>query len=286
MRVTVTRRLSIAAALILGLVGCAASSREPAWSLGPEERFTYRYELVRSEDNVVCNHMARVYGGTFHRPWHFREFFRNTHPEVFARVYAQPFIDRTTRPWSAEVQALWSMRYALTPVSAEFDAIKWQLATLIGSDTSSDQPIRLAAFDIDNDGNAEIVVQTWFYGSGDGWESHDSFSILNMDTTLDLTRTTFYVRDLLSESRTRERFGGDIVRPFVLDGVTFLSQYETDIGRDPSVVRLGTDRRFRHDPQEKMWVKKYVGGQATGDAPNEVVVCEFAMQRTTTTISP
>lgn len=281
MRVTATGR-SLLAALVFGLVGCAAPSREPAWSLGPEERFTYRYELIRSEHDVVCNHMARVYNRAFHRPWHFREFFRITYPEVFARVYAQPFIDRTTPAWSTEVQALWSMRYALTPRSAELDAIRWQSATLIGTDTTSDQPIRLAAFDIDNDGSVEIVVQTWFYGSGDGWESRDSFSILNMDTTLDLTRTTFYVRDLLSESRTRERFGGDIVRPFLLDGVTFLSQYETDIGRNPSVVRLGTGRRFRHDPAEKMWVKKYVGGQSIGEAPNEAVVCEFAMQRTTT----
>lgn len=249
--------------LACGVAGCLAGG-SVADALDEEERATYRYELVQSANDLVCQHMRRVYNETFRQPWNFRDCFRGRLPETNGH-YSPHLPGR----WTEEQLFLWWMRYALYPTSREFEAIQWIRMTKAGP---MRVPILLAPIDIDNDGSVELVVHDGFYGFGDGRNSGDGFAI-NADThLLESNQTSLSQKELYSEWEQMETFSGDIIRPFVFNGVTYLSEYEAAFGST-------TWPSFRHTAPEKMWVKEYVGGQPIGQAMNATVVCEFDMHR-------
>jgi len=203
--------------------------------------------------------MKGVYDKSFRQPWNFGDIFRDRLPQTDGHYYPN-----MPQPWTEAQQFLWDMRYSLYPTSSEFESIQWTQMTKVGRNRA---PVQIAEIDIDNDGSAELVVQDGFYGSGDDRSAADGFAIYALHT-----EAAVQGGELKIGERPRETFGGDIIRLFVLDGMTYLSEYEAAFGSE-------TGPLFRHDPPERMWVKNYVGRQPIGKAMNATIVCAFDMYR-------
>jgi hypothetical protein len=264
-----------AALWYIAIASCAAGcstddlvARALAESALADEERTYKYQLVRGEADPVCRHMKEVYNSAFRRPWDFQDLFRDRLPRT-ANGNHYPHLPFR---WTEDQLFLWFMRYSLFPSSEEFEAIRWTQATLISFEFEYRSPIRVAEIDIDNDGRVEFVVQDMFYGSGDGQDDSEGFMVQASSANLHSLPATITRDELYADMSRNEAFGGDIIRPFVLNGVTYLGEYEAGFGS-------GTWPEFRHVAPEKMWVKKYVGGQPVGQAMNAIIVCEFNMLR-------
>lgn len=248
-------------AIACGAAGCLAASQVES-PLDEEERATYRYALVQGVEDPVCRQLGKLYNDTFRQPWNFRDVFGGRLPQTDGHYYPH-----MPERWTQDQLFLWDMRYSIYPTSPEFESIQWTQATKSGRNRS---PVRIAEFDIDNDGTVEHVVQDSFYGSGDSRNATDGFGVYA--TTLASSRAAMQGIAFRMLERPRETFAGDIIRPFVLDGLTYLSEYEAAFGSESWPL-------FRHDPPEKMWVKRYLGGQPMGQAMNATTVCEFDMHR-------
>lgn len=257
-------------AIVCGAAGCStddlAASALAVSEVTLEER-VYKYELVRGVTDPVCRHMEVVYKTVFRKPWDFQDFFRDRLPQTTNGNYYPHMPAR----WTEDQLFFWSMHYSLYPSSKEFEAIHWTQATLI-SDSGYRTPIRVAEIDIDNDGRVEFLVQEGFYGIGDDRSASDGFAVQASSANLHSLPATISRDELYADKNRREAFGGDIIRPFVLNGETYLSEYQAAFGSETWPI-------FRHSSPEKMWVKKYVGGQPIGQAMNATIVCEFNMHR-------
>ena len=142
----------------LGLGGCSTPSG--LYPRMPDEEGTYGFELVQSIDDSVRHHMLGVYQSTFSNPWNFRNFFQREYPQD-----VQQFYGYTGQKWTDDQYAIWSMRYALSPSSPEFSAIEWRTASLINVGDHR-YPLRIAAIDLDNDGDVDGLCRAGSMGAG------------------------------------------------------------------------------------------------------------------------
>jgi hypothetical protein len=244
--------------------GCAAADQSTAreYFLNPEETNTYHYELVENLDDAVCSRMNEVYNREFKQPWNFRAFFRSQYPQVAHHHYDVAPLG----PITDEDRFLWAMRYALYPMSPQFEAVSWRLATLQTGIGNLRMPIRLSEIDLRNDKKPVLVVQVAFYGFGDSKGASD---ILNVQQSGSLPKKDIYTSQEILNGK--ETITGDILRPLILDGLTYLSEYRSS----------ATDEDFplRHIEPEAMLIKKYIGGQRQGAPMNAELICKFDMQR-------
>jgi hypothetical protein len=188
--------------------------------------------------------MVELYNSRFSQPWRFRDYFRAKFPILARRYYSY-----MTGKWSQEELFYWWMRYVLFPTSSEFDAVEWRLGTL-ERDTpqevslSDSTPVRIAELDLTNNGQSVLLFQVGFYGQGDGRGSFDEFLVRPPSPVL-RTQTSFTREQLWDQRTDYESFGGDIIRPLVIDGVTYLSEYDAAV--DAEMVP-----DIRHQTPEKM----------------------------------
>lgn len=237
------------------LIFCGlVTSLIPALASLPGGEFaTYRYELLMSKNDEVCKHMGEVYNNKFARLFDYRKF------------------PKTEQLGSGAMPPLAS-KY---PSSAEFEAVSWQYPRIFTDDGKKSFALPVAEFDIDNDGKKEIVIKTQFFdGTPDGNEMLRIFK----QGQLDLQRAVTW-KELSTGQGNKDRPGilqwGAIMRPFMLNGTSYISVYNFSAPKSP--VRKGAV----HQPPQTMEVKKYIRGSLYQE-DNPMVfddVCRFNMLR-------
>jgi hypothetical protein len=134
------------------------------------------------------------------------------------------------------------MSYSRQPTSREFDAVQWREGRyrhIHGGIDNGDGPMLVAEFDIDNDGLKEIVIKAGFMrnyfpsesGKVAGGEDHlFVFEKDAIDLSKPTTSMSFYGGQdgkpkpawISRSENARYR----LIRPFVFEGVAYLSGYE------------------------------------------------------------
>lgn len=209
---------------------------------------SYIYRLEDGKQAKVCRHMQRVYNDKFRRPWSFQDHPISTPP--FPRL---PGVDYDER------KAL-DLRFSAFPTSREFDAIQWREGRIVADVRRNiTTPTLVAEADVDNDGQQEVLVKIALmlsyapaHRSVPGGE--DQVFVLNkdqLDVNQSVTSKTFYGH----VGQKRPAFlsymtlglGARSIRPFVYDGITYLSVYEQ---------RANSEDKL----DETMWVLRYHRG--------------------------
>jgi hypothetical protein len=216
--------------------------------------------------------MEAVYNREFRQPW---ERYTGGRPELLPEFPKLPGVTYDKR-------IALDLRYSAFPTSPEFDAIQWREGRGIWDEEGKRvQPFLVADFDIDNDGRPDRVVKSgfmlsfWPAGRAPGGE--DELWIFD-EGQLDLTQTVILSAFYKNVGQRRparvayDTLGLSVrsIRPFIHNGITYLSVYEQWAPNDP--------KRWR----ETMWVLKYrSGGGNLGGGNWEPVkvdrVCHFRM---------
>lgn len=219
----------------------------PASPSIPAEFATYRYDLIMSKDDKVCKHMDHVYNTKFSRPF---DEFRFSPAE---REHSMPPI------------------FSKYPTSGEFEAVHWQYPKIFTMDGKTFFSLPVAKLDINNDGQKEIVIKSAFFSGSYG----DELRVFS-DDTLRLTKPITW-RQLSTGQDNKGRpsiiHSGAILRPFVLNGITYLSSYsyyQPDYEQKAPI----------YSPPEIMTVQKYIKGSVSRDTPIQLEdICKFNMTR-------
>jgi len=209
------------------------------------ETCSYRYELVLNKNDKVCKHMKQVFDSSFARPFDLYGFSRKQKEEVLFPIESH------------------------YPSSDEFEAISWKNLMVIdelhGQKFSS--PLPMAQFDIDNDGEADVVFKSvWFSGEKDSTESLVFFK----KGEIDPNKLSEW-GEIYGQPGNRPRvigFAARIIRPFILDKVSYLMMYKST-------------GRGAFWGEQTMWVRKYKSG---GTIPEPYTleledICKFNMIR-------
>jgi hypothetical protein len=209
---------------------------------------SYRYLLEDGKQARVCRHMQHVYNEKFRQPWSFQEPRTTTPP--FPRLPGVEYDER---------KALDLLSSAF-PTSAEFDAVQWKEGRIIrDANRNITTPMLVAEADIDNDGRQDLLVKISFmlsyspaHRSVPG--GNDRLFVLDKNQlALDQSATlmSFYghighPRPALIDDKALD-LGARAIRPFVYNGITYLSVYE----------QLADSKDKMN---ETMWVLRYFGG--------------------------
>jgi len=247
----------------------------------------YRYVLEESKDDKVCRHMEKVYNGYFAFPWKRPMLDREGTYGPNSR-YAFPKLPGVTH----DDRMTFDMTYSRLPSTPEFDAIEWKEGRyrfVVRRDDHRDRPMLVAEFDIDNNGRADIVIKPQFilgfYPSRRSWPGgEDAFFVFDkreIDLSQPLTFEMFYEGQSGRKKPARIGFAPGapyrLIRPFVLDGLTYLSAYQQDWPDDDDIAKV----------REHVDVLRYRGGAENlgkgGWSPLQIDrVCRFRM----TTVKP
>jgi hypothetical protein len=257
-----------------------------AWPAPISNFDVYRYSLEFNKDAKVCQHMERVYNEHFRDPWDYRDRPTLNAFPLLENVEPNPVLAGR-------------LRYSKYPSSPEFDAIDWREGRSFFREAPDKlAPTLVAIVDIDNDGEKDLVIKTQFMlsprpGGGGSPGGEDAIFVLPVgaiDLRLLLEKNKMFrltdelTPSLLSymtlhysnEDRPKElgkdhnRMWATLIRPFVLDGKTYLSVYV------PWAVQDAKRRR------EWTWVMRYVaGGRNLGKGEWEAArvekICRFRM---------
>jgi hypothetical protein len=156
------------------------------------------------------------------------------------------------------------MGYSRQPSSPEFDAITWREGRF-GFSTHRDRPMLVAELDIDNNGKPDLVIKRSFmegfepsHGSAPGGE--DTLLVFEIGA-LDLQREIHFAPGFRVANAKPATIHGAyerrLIRPFVLNGVVFLSTYE-QVWEGGEFQDLGS--RFSRLEGEYMHVLRYKAG--------------------------
>jgi len=203
-----------------------------------EESAIYRYRLIESIDNRLCQHMTAVYNKYFSRPFDGR---------VLSKAKQESAIPT----------------YSVHPRSPEFDTIKWQLKTYPLTGPNGDKTTwttLVAKFDIDNDGIEDVVAKSSFFRDApDDQEELRVFSSLEFDLDAVSDGKEFFVGQGGKEKPRFITVGAAILRPFLVDGNAYLSAY--DYKRYTALPPgMGNAPNSAHTPPEYMRIYQYRGG--------------------------
>lgn len=225
---------------------------------------SYVYKLEINRDPKICRHMERVYKRNFREPWDYRE---RRIDDAFAKLgYVEP--NRVLE------NQLWFSAY---PEASEFEEIVWREGrNFFAGQPAQTAPTLVSEFDIDNDGQLDVVIKTQFArsirpGGSSSPGGTDALWVfkrggvdlskpLEMDAVYaargeDSPRQLSYVT-LRYTDKDRpaaldpeyEVMAAKIIRPFLLRGKAYLSVYVQWAATDPKRRR------------EWMWVTRYRGG--------------------------
>jgi hypothetical protein len=224
----------------------------------------YVFRLEKNRDQKVCRHMAGVYKKDFREPWNHRE---RPLDDAFAKLsYVEPVKVLQNQLW-----------FSAYPQAPEFDAIAWREGrSFFAGEPVQSAPTLVSEFDIDNDGEPDVVIKTQFAlsiapGGGSSPGGMDALWVFKrggVDLSKPLEMDTVYAArgehsprqlsyvTLRYTDRDRpgvfglehEVMAAKIIRPFLLEGKTYLSVYVQWAVLDPKARR------------EWMWVMQYRGG--------------------------
>lgn len=210
------------------------------------ETCSYRYELVLNKNDKVCKHMKEIFDCNFARPFDLSGFSDKQKREILFPIYSH------------------------YPSSDEFEAIVWRNLNVIrknGDGATFPWIVPIAEFDIDNDGQPEIVAKyTWFNGAMD---SSDTL-IVYKKNEIDIEHLSEWkqLSGLPGKHPRVVDMGVRLNRPFIFDGMSYLMMYEST-------------GRGAFWGKQTMWVRKYIGGgQNNDESPLEMKdICKFNMIR-------
>ena len=211
----------------------------------------YRYVLEESKNDKVCGHMLDVYNKNFATPWKQPMLdlkginYGPDSPYSFPKLPGVKHDDRMA----------FDMSFSRLPTSPEFEGIEWREGRFrhvyAGTDRG-DRPMLVAEFDINNDGAKEIVIKQAFMmnyfpsETGKVAGGEDRFFVFEsgtVDLNKPITFSEFYDGQsghkrpaLISPS---ENAPYRLIRPFILNGMTYLSGYQQRWSKnfDPQRVR-------------------------------------------------
>lgn len=226
----------------------------------------YRYDMDISHDDYVCQHMLEVYNTKFIEPWNQQKFPQPNFADYFPRL---PGVDYN---YKLQLNTI----YSKYPTSPEFEAIKWREGRtwLQGGEWLRGHkpeditlyPMLVAEFDIDNDGVTETVFKNSFMYefAVEGLDNPYSAD----DDHLEIYPEGGFVFNGIPElgeiahgqpNGPAPRFlEARQLRPFILNGVTYLSKYEPFW----SAKKLDkfTPRGHLLPIKEYLYIVKYKGG--------------------------
>jgi hypothetical protein len=218
---------------LFALVAIDIACAQPAGSVTAFQK--YRYELELGTKAKVCRHMRRVYNEAFQTPWSYDTY-------GYPPPWFPPLNADQNQP---EVRFGLSSRF---PESQEFSAIDWKESVMLGSGGGKTRSVLIAKFDIDNDGQEELVLKNPFM---DPWRQGAEDSLLVLDPGQVDTSKPVDPNDIYSRPEGLRRpalinymtlgFTGAWIRPFVFEKTIYLS------------VHQGW-------PRQVMWVLKYKSG--------------------------
>ncbi len=226
----------------------------------------YRYVLEETKDDNVCRHMEKVYNQHFSYPWRRPMLSTRADDPAYGPngSYAFPKLPSV----SHDNRMTLDMSYSRLPTSPEFEAIDW-LEGRYSSESFPDRnhPMLIAEFDINNDGQIDVVVKPSFmlgfepsHGSAPGGE--DALFVFGKGV-IDFSRPLSYQMFARGQAGKRKpalisgAHSRRLIRPFVLDGRVYLSIYE-QVWEGGEFRDLGT--RFTRLESEYMNVSRYRSG--------------------------
>ncbi|OIR07702.1 hypothetical protein GALL_99840 [mine drainage metagenome] len=243
---------------------------------------TYRYKLEQNNNDKVCSHMAGVFSKYFKKPFN----TINDEAEYVKDGGIQPPLLPGAKN---DLRSFVTMSFSFQPTSPEFDAIKWRVGKQIqpGSGQNHDVypniPFIAADIDINNDGQIKTFIKHGFMscylGYGGACNSGDSWSIFRKGD-IDLMQGPIEWDVPIQGQNGHpplavilENLACNIVRPFIYDGVTYLSCYNRKLNsvRD---YRKGTPHREYTDVLKYQGIEKLPDGRTLLKAET---VCRFRM---------
>jgi hypothetical protein len=197
----------------------------------------YRYVLEKSANDKVCRHIQKVYNMRFSYPFKRPplttlgadpEYGPNGH-YAFSKFPGVTHDNRMTL----------TMSLSRLPSSPEFEAIQWRegryrLTGLGGRQDHGDQPMLVAEFDIDNDGAVDTVIKDRFMREYDGSLSRGGEDALFVFEKGAIDFTQSVMSDMFYSHQAGRKapvlilgpYWSRLIRPFLFEGVTYLSTYE------------------------------------------------------------
>ena len=244
---------------------------------------TYRYKLEENNNDKVCLHMAGVYNKFFKKPF-------NTINDETEYVKSGGVLPPLFPGAQDDLRSFINMRFSFQPTSPEFDAIKWKVGKQIqpGSEQIPNKypnfPFIAADIDINNDGKIETVIKNEFmscYIPGCYAGDSDVLSIFrkgDIDLMKGPIEWDVFFKGENGHPPLAVIYGPqsscDLVRPFIYDGVTYLSCYHQKWIKDYMDFRnLTPDREYTD-------ILKYQGVDDLGDGRKPIkagTVCRFRM---------
>jgi hypothetical protein len=267
---------------ILGIVVCLTYPIQGITG----EADTYRYKLDENNNDRVCRHMSEVYNRFFKKP------FSTTIDEAEYEKGGgnlPTLLPGAQNDWRSFI----NMRFSFLPSSPEFDAIKWREGKIKrpshGEHVVPNVPFIAADMDISNDGQLETVTKNEFMGCyipdprcSDGIA--DVLFIFRKGD-IDLQKgpiewDTFF-KGQGGKAPLAVIYGRQstcaLVRPFIYEGITYLSCYHQEWVKDFMDYRNSTPDREYTDILKYQGVEKLPGGRQPIKAET---VCRFRMRVT------
>lgn len=259
---------------------------------------TYGYKLEVNNDDTVCRHMQKVYNAFFRQPW--ATHVSNSKAYASDGIYAFPRypglegFDISTGIYS----------HSRRPSSPEFDAVPWREA--LRFDTTPDAPplvlceqyrkertmgpkgtrcffaLLIADFDIDNDGKIETVVKDNFMTEVPQITLHtrDHYRIFPQGS-VDPWQYYSVLRDQYEKHDFWPRvFSNDpfMARPFILNGVSYLSSYRRWYKDENSVNNVYPDNEYMEIFKTNGMMQVDRGARYINNEYQMDLVCRFRMQ--------
>ncbi len=215
---------------------------------------TYRYKLEENNNDKVCSHMESVFSKYFKKPF---STINDEDEYVKGGGVLPPLLPGA----KDDLRSFVKMSFSFQPTSPEFDAIKWKVGKLITPTHGEpggvpNDPFIAADIDLNNDGQTKIVIKNEFMTCYNFYSADcspaDSWSVFRKGD-IDVMKGPIewdvpiqgqdghpplaYIYGRSSECR--------IVRPFIYDGVTYLSCYSQDWGiNGPDINRRTPDKEY------------------------------------------
>lgn len=242
---------------------------------------TYRYKLEENNNDKVCLHMAGVYNKFFKKPFAMT-IDENEYEKGEGNLPA--LLPGAKRDWGSFI----NMRFSFQPTSPEFDAIKWKVGKLIrptheGERVVLNFPFIAADMDLNNNGQIETFIKFGFmrcYISYHSCSPTDSWSVFRKGDIDLLNGPINWDVPIQGQNGHRplavmlEDYDCRVIRPFIYDGVTYLSCYYQNWGKNRPDIHHSTPDREYTDVLKYQGVEKLSAGSTLLKAET---VCRFRM---------
>lgn len=184
----------------------------------------YKYVLVVNHDPDLCKHMEGVFNRDFTHLWDSGPqdlLLRSENQPVPALFPPLPGVEQNRE----FARTVWHSRY---PSSSEFDAINWQLGQMQSGPTVPAEPILVAHFDFDNDGQIDTVAKIGFtrgYGDLTNPNGTNATEYLYVwRSRPDVTVDPASLSNEVPQDRPSVVTGG-YMRPFIYKGRVYVARY-------------------------------------------------------------